>query len=363
MKNSLIVRTVVILLLMIGATVAILIIEDPGYLHTWQYVSLIIAGIGALAAQAIIPRTRQQKSEYSTNRGMGQAGVQTQATEGLTRQSEAGPLEVELSESDQEAIGEVLARTNRPYIELKALRKQTDVFDSKFGGQPYLPPGFDYPHNLNDYSDKKPLKLLCQLNLANLPHLPGFPQRGMLQFYLPYEANEDVYGADFEHPTKQAGWRIAYHREIIEDRSRLQAPPALAENGMFPFEGEFALEAKQAVMPITPGDWEWEEFVKNSFESSSIGAHLKDKMHEDAVEMVLCGLANEPGHRMGGYPNFTQYDPREEGEFPDHSILLLQIDTDSEITWGDAGVANFFIAPEALKHCDFSDVLFHWDCF
>lgn len=71
------------------------------------------------------------------------------------------------------------------------------------------------------------------------------------------------------------------------------------------------------------------------------------------------------GHKIGGYPFFTQTDPREwEKAYQEHNILLLQIDTDDDlgIMWGDYGVANFFITKEVLLNLDFSNVLYNWDC-
>ncbi|MFR6587725.1 MAG: DUF1963 domain-containing protein [Ruminococcus sp.] len=34
-----------------------------------------------------------------------------------------------------------------------------------------------------------------------------------------------------------------------------------------------------------------------------------------------------------------------------------------EIMWGDSGICNFFIHSEALRNCDFSEVLYNWDCY
>ena len=64
------------------------------------------------------------------------------------------------------------------------------------------------------------------------------------------------------------------------------------------------------------------------------------------------------GHKLGGYPYFTQTDPRS----PDTRLrLLLQLDSDEHMMWGDAGVGNFFIDPEALARADFSRVMLTWD--
>ena len=48
------------------------------------------------------------------------------------------------------------------------------------------------------------------------------------------------------------------------------------------------------------------------------------------------------GHKVGGYPGFTQEDPRTYVD-QEHTVLLLQIDSDDEVDmlWGDCGIANF----------------------
>ena len=71
------------------------------------------------------------------------------------------------------------------------------------------------------------------------------------------------------------------------------------------------------------------------------------------------------GHKIGGYPFFTQTDPRDEDdEYEEYEVLLFQMDSDTEadIMWGDMGVANFFIKEKDLRNLDFSDVLYNWDC-
>ena len=68
------------------------------------------------------------------------------------------------------------------------------------------------------------------------------------------------------------------------------------------------------------------------------------------------------GHKIGGYPGFTQWDPRGEGD--SHDVLLFQLDSDyhdseDRVLWGDCGIGNFFINREKLKNCD---VIYNWDC-
>ena len=72
---------------------------------------------------------------------------------------------------------------------------------------------------------------------------------------------------------------------------------------------------------------------------------------------------NGDGHKIGGYPAFSQEDPRKSDS--DQTVLLLQIDSedDESIMWGDGGVCGFFCTPDDLKRRDFSKVLYNWDCY
>ncbi len=72
-------------------------------------------------------------------------------------------------------------------------------------------------------------------------------------------------------------------------------------------------------------------------------------------------LFRAAGHKLGGYPFFTQEDPRPRA---DDYLLLFQMDSDgdADILWGDCGVGNFFIREQDLKNRDFSRVLYSWDC-
>lgn len=69
------------------------------------------------------------------------------------------------------------------------------------------------------------------------------------------------------------------------------------------------------------------------------------------------------GHKLLGYPAFTQSDPRDYNkEYNKYDTLLLQIDTDDDIMWGDCGVANFFVNKKDLENMNFNNILYNWDC-
>lgn len=70
-----------------------------------------------------------------------------------------------------------------------------------------------------------------------------------------------------------------------------------------------------------------------------------------------------PPIRLGGYPTFTQDDPRfhsEPGAIGD--FALLTVDTTDGIMWGDSGVGQFLIHEDDLRRRDFSRVVYNWDC-
>ena len=105
-----------------------------------------------------------------------------------------------------------------------------------------------------------------------------------------------------------------------------------------------------------------DEDAKEAFEEE-LEEYLWD---QDELDETPDWMPDAFGHKIGGYPGFTQEDPRDIAAEDDHDILLLQIDTDNigdrEIMWGDSGVANFFISRENLKQRNFQDVIYTWDC-
>ncbi len=70
--------------------------------------------------------------------------------------------------------------TIRPVMALAFHEEATAPWDSKVGGVPYRPLGMEW------HADPagRPLHILAQINFAQLPHLPGFPAAGILQFFV-----------------------------------------------------------------------------------------------------------------------------------------------------------------------------------
>ncbi|MGK7944071.1 MAG: YwqG family protein, partial [Microcystaceae cyanobacterium] len=215
------------------------------------------------------------------------------------------------------------------------------------------PKTVNYPTNREgDYLD-----FLAQINFAEIPQLENFPTQGILQFYI--DGHDDLSGLDYDNPTSQDGFRVIYFDSIESDISNLVTDfNFLPDFDYSPIIGEFSLDFIPASSPITPMD---AYFDIPNFSGDLLG------VYED---WYVDSFGQERGqHQLGGYPIFTQNDPR----FPSNDQqevyrLLLQIDSDigksgrNEICWGDAGIGNFFIKYSQLKKLDFSDILYNWDC-
>ncbi|WP_430535312.1 YwqG family protein [Listeria rocourtiae] len=227
---------------------------------------------------------------------------------------------------------------------------------SKAGGRGYLPKTMAYPKNKNG----NPLTLLAQINFSEMPHLEGFPEAGLLAFYIDYL--DDLTGLDFDDQTKQNGFRVLYFEKFDDPSYSLEEQDALFDSvdaELFPVvDGEFCLQGVLAKQIVLKESYDFEKAYGASF------YELLDKWtDEDEDKIDRLYELDSSSSQLGGYPFFTQEDPRlgEEKEY--HDTLLFQLDSDDKIMWGDMGVGNFFINLEDLKRKDFSNVLYNWDCY
>ncbi len=246
----------------------------------------------------------------------------------------------------------------KPYLELKITDNgNPTLWQTKFGGYPYLPKNFEYPKSW----DGKYLYLLAQINFGELPHLEDFPEQGILQFYI--GDDEEYYGCDFDNPTQQNNFRILYFPDLdLEEDNLITDFSFLPEVNYSPIKGCCALECTKHYAPMCIADYDFYSFSKDEMEMSNlISNFIKEKEAEESWLFV------DDGHKIGGYPYLVQDDVRHYSpKNHENYTLLLQIDTDGneiiDIMWGDSGIGNFFIKRSMLKKLDFSDVIYNWDC-
>lgn len=263
---------------------------------------------------------------------------------------------------------EKLKNTTRVSIGLKlSLGENLPLWQSKVGGKPYLPKDMAYPTD----KDGNPLYLLAQLNFAQMPAVDYLPTSGILQFFI---AADDMYGFDYDNPQNQSNFRVIYHENITQDTSLLQQDlPSIADCDAD--EGYFPVDAREyAITPVlelqaVPVLEDFDKFIVslNRWEEKLTSAFGEEFDFWEEVIGRYEETMMSNGHRVGGYPYFTQSDPRYYNEkFKDY-ILLFQLDSedfdDGGIMWGDCGIGNFFIHPDDLAKKDFSKVMYNWDCY
>lgn len=217
------------------------------------------------------------------------------------------------------------------------------IKQSKFLGHPYIPKSQSYPMCL----DGTPMLMLAQINFSEIPELENYPQSGILQLF--------VHPTDWYNMEKK-DYKIIFHETVNEEpmsdfsfltENLYEESPIYCEHSLtFDKETEFGgREDFRFQIDFDGLDYfDYQETLP------------KDQQEQmDELFYII-------GHKIGGYAYFTQSDPRDYDKKSKQDVLLLQIDTDDEIMFGDSGVANIFINNNDLKNKNFDKAYFNWDC-
>ncbi len=250
-----------------------------------------------------------------------------------------------------EPFRDQLLATSQPYIRVVAQpARATSWWESKVGGQPYLPKGTPFP----TAPDGRELVFLAQVNFADMPRLEPFPEHGIVQFYI---NDDDLYGMDFDDGENPDSFRVLFFPIPVPDESALQTRFIQRDDyDLLPHHPEVShplvFERAEEVAPITDYRF-WQTFGTGFFQQ--FGEQEWD------VQDAFGRAVRSQGHKVGGYAFFTQDDPR---RADDPMLLLFQLDSDEgmDLMWGDMGVGHFFIREKDLAARNFSRVLYDWDC-
>lgn len=230
--------------------------------------------------------------------------------------------------------------------------------------------------------ENRQFTLLAQINIEELPENNIYPMKeGILQFWI---LNDDVYGLDFDNPLGN-GYKVVYYKEIdksvTEEEILEKYKPYEEDENYFPIEGEFSLKFELRDGYFSDSNDDFREIVDEEMKKFYLENREKYpeilKVYKDEKYLNYWDIWDileenkeigeklfEAGHKIGGYPNFTQSDVRDLKA--GYNILLLQIDSEGtdehEIMWGDCGIANFFIREKDLKELNFDEVIYNWDC-
>ena len=228
-------------------------------------------------------------------------------------------------------------------LEIEALEDNLGIKTSKFLGIPFYPKSKVYPKDKNG----KPMLLTAQLNFEEIPNLPNFPKNGILQLFL-----------------SGTGWYDEESKIVYHSRSELEEE--------FIEDFSFIIEEDYEEMPIqTVHALKFDKSIENGgLEDCQFDFQFGDLDWLDFIESLTDVEGKEfddyfeaSGHKLGGYAEFTQSDPRDYGDRNESDVQLLQIDSEGEIIFGDVGIGHVFIDIESLKNEEFEKAYFTWDCY
>lgn len=242
-----------------------------------------------------------------------------------------------------------LKKYEREFVRIKAkplkeklLVDNLNLKESKFLGKPFFPLDKEYPKDENG----KPMIMVAQLNFEQIPELDSFPKNGILQLFL---SVTDWYQEDFA---------IIYH--TVEELSKEPIN-----------DFSFITEKDYEEMPVFKlHQLSFEKGIDRGGSEDSQFDYLfngndywdfTEKLTEQQEEL-FGKYFDAVGHKIGGYAEFTQSDPRDYKADQRDDIQVLQIDVDNQIMFGDSGLGHIFISKENLIKKDFTKAYFYWDC-
>ena len=235
--------------------------------------------------------------------------------------------------------------------------------DTKIGGIPYWPKNMEWPTIKNAKGETKPMICIAQLNLDKLPKLKGYPTSGLLQFFYYEVWNNGNWGS-----------KVVYHKKYDSKDVLTEVPDSTINGdadspiiGLYYPTAEiiksgigFFNEVDEDGNKARFSDYETEYINKalgTNYKRADIPYAIARKFF-DFYFSILKDTGNNFGCKIGGWPAFVQSDFRDKN----HGYLLLQLDSEDGMMWGDCGNAQYMISKNNLKSKKFDDVLFDWQC-
>ncbi|WKN40609.1 YwqG family protein [Tunicatimonas pelagia] len=242
-----------------------------------------------------------------------------------------------------------LKKYERKFVRIKAksrkelpLEDKLDVKESKFLGIPFFPRDKEYPKDRTG----QPMVMTAQLNFEQIPFLQDFPKSGILQLFI---SKTDWYDDDA---------KVIYHSEE-ELRKPTLSDFSFLSNDDYDDMPIIKLHQLTFKKGVDKGGSEDSQF-DYLFGQDDYWDFSESLTEEQQVK--LGKYFDASGHKIGGYADFTQSDPRDYSSERKEDIQVLQIDVDDHIMFGDSGLGHIFIAKENLIERNFSKAYFYWDC-
>ena len=214
---------------------------------------------------------------------------------------------------------------------------------SKYGGQPDVPDGFQWPKD----DENRPLSLLLQIDCRDLASVDTerlLPTSGHLYFF--YELDEQNWDGT------ENSVRVIYEETENKELHRADFPTDL-------FDG-YRLNEKPLSFAVQNSYPSWDDFICKC---------PKYDVSYDVADTVKEKLDSEQSYdtigSMLGWADLIQGNIVED---TDDNVLLLQLktiesDDADELMFGDCGTIYFYISRQDLKNKRFDRIKFELQCY
>ena len=272
-----------------------------------------------------------------------------------------------LADHSLSRISDQIESATKKSIRLSSEKRSSGKMN-RLGGKPSLPKDVEWPT-----WREQPLAFVAQLDLATLPQVPDLPlpRTGSLSFF--YEGGENAWGFS---PDDAGSSVVLYMQEPLSSFALRSLPEDLEDHLRFP--GVTLLP--QRLELSVPG------LQDQVLENLSMSPEEREAYYNFETNLK----SSEAGciHRIGGYPDCVQGDPKLEAHLVSQGIycgdqsgyktgkkkglysgakdweLLLQIDSDdkAKMMWGDVGRIYFLIHKLALARRQFHKTWVVFQC-
>ena len=249
-----------------------------------------------------------------------------------------------------------------------AADKESEAAVTRLGGRPNLPKKLDWPT-----WREEPLAFVAQLDLTTLPRLDDVPLPATGSLYFFYEGGENAWGFS---PEDKGSCCVLHSPTPLTDSPLRNLPEEL--EGHLRFKG--VRLSPEPVELTAPG---LEDKIL-----ADLGMTMDEREAYFAFQQEWTETHAGCIHRIGGYPECIQGDPKLEAHLVSHGLycgdssgyktgkekglwpgsvdwkLLLQVDSEdrADMMWGDVGRLYFLIHKTALEKRQFDKTWLVFQC-
>lgn len=285
---------------------------------------------------------------------------------------------------------------NKIHMKICTSQKDVPIGQSKFGGKPHLPKGFQWYYyegeGINKKVKNRPLSFLAQINCREIHSFDKdklLPDEGILYFF--YELDTMSWGYD---PKDVGSARVYYFSGSEKELTVTEFPEDLEEDYKMPelaieFSSVISLPDYQEADDLLEMDCMEQEIMEALDEDTELDIYdiYEDITKEFGYQQpkdtltgllgyaeliqnpipVECELVSNGFYAGGGWPKMSAKEKADLMEKAKEWVLLFQLDTvetdDFCLMFGDCGSIYYYIRKQDLKNHRFDRIWLVLQCY